>query len=285
MIVEFPTPRTNRPLTDDEMKAIGLMFWQANILARRTLAQWSLRKKKPSQDEMINLAATLHGAEATAEEIMTSPPGDGHRAINWMKVIVKQIEQLNPLPRCFMTELDPVMTKRVRPTFLKEWRKHRKLTLEVASRRAGMTAGNLSAMERGTQGTTQAGLEALAQAYECEAGQLLSTNPIWRDQNVTEERKQSRRPHFIPVWAERRNLIQTEIANLTGADKSVVSRWYSGATPSEEWQTKLAELFGCNRQSLFRHPDEDWLVNFFHNRTNDEVERMKRMPEAAFPPK
>ena len=71
-----------------------------------------------------------------------------------------------------MTELDPVMTKRVRrPTFLKEWRKHRKLTLEVASQRAGMTAGNLSAMERGAQGYTQAGLEALARVYECEPGQ------------------------------------------------------------------------------------------------------------------
>ena len=95
MIIEFPKQRANRLLTDDEMKAIGLMFWQANILARRTLAQWSVRDKKPTQDEIFNLAATLHGAETTAEEIMTSPPGDGHRAINWMKVIVDQIEQLD----------------------------------------------------------------------------------------------------------------------------------------------------------------------------------------------
>ena len=103
------------------------------------------------------------------------------------------------------------------PTFLKEWRKHRKLTLEAASQRAGMTAGNLSAMERGTQGYTQAGLEALSQVYECEPGQLLSTHP--------------------------------------------------------------------NLHDHFRHPDEDWLVRFFHDRTSDEIERMKRMLEAGFPPK
>ncbi len=69
-----------------------------------------------------------------------------------------------------------------------------------------------------------------------------------------------------------------------GADKSVISRWYGGATPGEEWQTKLADLFGCDREGLFRHPDEDWLTKFFRNRSKEEVERMKKMLEAAFPP-
>jgi hypothetical protein len=102
---------------------------------------------------------------------------------------------------------------------------------------------------------------------------------------MTDERRQPRRPHFIPEWAERRNLIQAELANLIGADKGVISRWYSGTTPGVEWQTKLAALFGCNREGLFRHPDEDWLVGFFVDRTSDEVERMKTMLVAAFPPK
>ena len=97
--------------------------------------------------------------------------------------------------------------------------------------------------------------------------------------------RQPRRPHFIPEWAERQNLIQKELANLSGADKGLVSKWYSGTTPGMEWQTKLAEVFGCDREGLFRHPDEDWLVRFFHDRTNDEVARMKSMLEAAFPSK
>ena len=34
-----------------------------------------------------------------------------------------------------------------------------------------------------------------------------------------------------------------------------------------------------------RHADEDWLTKFFGDRSADEVERMKKMLEAAFPPK
>ena len=68
-----------------------------------------------------------------------------------------------------------------RQTFFKEWRKHRGLTLEQAAERADMTAGNLSAMERGAQGYTQAGLEALADAYACDPGQLLTVDPTQGD--------------------------------------------------------------------------------------------------------
>ena len=70
-----------------------------------------------------------------------------------------------------------------------------------------------------------------------------------------------------------------------GADKSIISRWYAGATPGEEWQTKLADLFGYDREGLFRHPDEEWLTKFFRNRSANDVQRMKTMLEAAFPPK
>jgi transcriptional regulator with XRE-family HTH domain len=82
------------------------------------------------------------------------------------------------------------MTKKVIPrfkarvrrrTFFKEWRKHRRLTLEQAAERADMTAGNLSAMERGAQGYTQAGLESLAEAYGCDPGQLLTVDPTKDD--------------------------------------------------------------------------------------------------------
>ena len=94
-VVEFPKKKANqRVINEDEMKAIGMMFWQANILARRTLAGWSLRKKKPTQDELFNLAQILHSAETAAEEIVTSPPSDGQKAIEWMKVITDEIERI-----------------------------------------------------------------------------------------------------------------------------------------------------------------------------------------------
>ena len=62
-------------------------------------------------------------------------------------------------------------------TYFREWRKHRHLTLERAAEAAHMTAGNLSAMERGVQGYTQAGLEALAEAYSCDPAHLLMVDP------------------------------------------------------------------------------------------------------------
>jgi hypothetical protein len=67
------------------------------------------------------------------------------------------------------------------PNYFRQWRKYRRMTLEMAGELAGMTAGNISAMERGTQNYTQNGLEALARAYNCLPAQLLMVDPINSD--------------------------------------------------------------------------------------------------------
>ena len=95
--------------------------------------------------------------------------------------------------------------------------------------------------------------------------------------------KQPRRPHYIQEWAEKRGMRQVDLVNALGVQKSLVSRWYSGASPSVQWQQALAELFQCEVEALFRHPDEDWLTRFFHERSADEIERMRALLEAAFP--
>lgn len=98
--------------------------------------------------------------------------------------------------------------------------------------------------------------------------------------------KQPNRPHYIPEWAERRKLKQADIARQLDADKSVVSRWFDGATPSPDYQVRLAALLvgdAESSESLFRHPDDDWIVKFFRDRSADEVERIKATLEAAFP--
>ena len=95
--------------------------------------------------------------------------------------------------------------------------------------------------------------------------------------------KQGRRPHFIPQWAEHRHLDQKDIVHELGVDKGVVSRWFSGSTPSLRYQEALAGLFGTEREGIFRHPDEDWLASFFAGRRRDEVDRIKATLEAAFP--
>lgn len=97
--------------------------------------------------------------------------------------------------------------------------------------------------------------------------------------------RQPNRPHFIAEWAELRNMRQTDLARELNADKSVISRWFKGATPSAEWQEKLAALFGCDRESLFRHPSEDWIKRFFEGRSQEEIMRIQATLEAAFPRK
>jgi transcriptional regulator with XRE-family HTH domain len=88
-----------------------------------------------------------------------------------------------------------------RRTFFKEWRKYRGLTLEEAAERSGMTAGNISAMERGAQGYTQDGLEALALAYSTEPGLLLNADPAKDDAilSIWERAKPAERTMIVEV--------------------------------------------------------------------------------------
>jgi hypothetical protein len=100
--------------------------------------------------------------------------------------------------------------------------------------------------------------------------------------------KQPRRPHFIREWAEKCGFEdQVDLVEALEADKSVVSRWYAGASPGEEWQHKLAALFGHEGEPeiIFRHPDDDWLGRWLRGRSEDEISRAKQLLETAFPSK
>lgn len=105
--------------------------------------------------------------------------------------------------------------------------------------------------------------------------------------NVTQihRSKQPNRPHHVPDWAEMRGFKQADLVRELGVDKSVVSRWYSGSTPTLHWQERLAELFHTEREALFRSPDDDWMRRFFEERTREEIERIKATLETAFPRK
>ncbi len=64
-----------------------------------------------------------------------------------------------------------------RPTFIRDWRKWRDLTLERLADRVGVSTGALSQLERGEVGYTQPMLEALAEALNCEPADLLTYSP------------------------------------------------------------------------------------------------------------
>jgi transcriptional regulator with XRE-family HTH domain len=70
-----------------------------------------------------------------------------------------------------------------RRTFIREWRKHRQLTLEqLSSRLEELGQGDLgpsalSMLERGQRAYTQQSLEALANALQTDVASLLMRNP------------------------------------------------------------------------------------------------------------
>lgn len=76
------------------------------------------------------------------------------------------------------------MSERVIPRFkerprfyFKEWRKYRGLTQEELAGRIESTASSISQLETGKQGFTDSTLVAIADALNCEPGDLLSANP------------------------------------------------------------------------------------------------------------
>ena len=114
-----------------------------------------------------------------------------------------------PAPR--KTIVKPRFKEVIRPRkqFFREWRKHREMTLEQAAPLANMTAGNLSAMERGTQGYTPDGLEALAQVYRTSPGWLLEVNPL------------DDRHGFLTIWDKADD---TQRETITDLAQTVVKR-------------------------------------------------------------
>lgn len=97
-----------------------------------------------------------------------------------------------------------------------------------------------------------------------------------------EKARQPRRPHFIPQWAATRGLKKADLARALDTDKSLISRWYNGSSPSLPWQQKLASYFGVSRESLFRDPDEDWIHGVMADRSPEERARIRATIEAAF---
>jgi len=72
----------------------------------------------------------------------------------------------------------PAVRRRI---FLKQWREFRGLTQEQLADRVGWSVGNVSQLERGLQGYSQEGLEALAEALQCDPGQILTVDPTGDD--------------------------------------------------------------------------------------------------------
>lgn len=104
---------------------------------------------------------------------------------------------------------------------------------------------------------------------------MSNISPIHQD-------KAPHRLHFIPEWAEKRNLSQADIVRELDADKGLVSRWFAGTLPKQEYLERLAALFRTDVNGLFHHPDDDWLAKFFRDKTEEQKERAIDMLKLLF---
>lgn len=102
------------------------------------------------------------------------------------------------MARRVLSRLKPRQRRRI---FVKEWRNYRGLTQEQLAERVGMSKGNISQLEQGVQGYSQEGLEAIAEALQCDPGQLLNVDPsrddaIW---SIWERAKEGERRMIVEV--------------------------------------------------------------------------------------
>lgn len=75
-------------------------------------------------------------------------------------------------------------------------------------------------------------------------------------------------------------------SDLQQIDKSQVYRWLKGQLPHPPMQKRIADALGLDAPTdLLRHPDDDWLAKFFRDRDSEEIERIKKTLESAFPRK
>lgn len=91
--------------------------------------------------------------------------------------------------------------------------------------------------------------------------------------------------HFISEWAEKRGLRQRDVVSELGIDKGLVSKWFNkGVLPGPDYLERLAALFETDVHGLFRHPDDDWLAQFFRDKTEEQKEKAIQMLKIMFEP-
>jgi transcriptional regulator with XRE-family HTH domain len=88
-----------------------------------------------------------------------------------------------------------------RPTFIRQWRHHRGLTLQKLADRLDMVPSHFSMLERGDRGYTQTTLEAVASALRTDVTSLLMRDPsdpddIW---SIWDQAKPAQRKKIMEV--------------------------------------------------------------------------------------
>ena len=90
--------------------------------------------------------------------------------------------------------------------------------------------------------------------------------------------------HYIPQWADHRDVTRAQIARDLGVQKSTVTRWFKGTMPRDDHLRILADYLECPEvKSLFRHPNDDWFAREFRRLSEKKKQELKLIIELAQP--
>ena len=101
--------------------------------------------------------------------------------------------------------LNGAMPRAFRKTLIRNWRKHRNLTLEQMADALDMSASHLSMLERGKRGYTQETLERIAAVLKTDTGSLLTVDPLSEPYSMW------------TVWAEAKPAQKRQIVEIAKA--------------------------------------------------------------------
>ena len=93
------TNDNQRKPTDAEVRSAFELLFHANMYARRTAVEWSLRKNKPTKDELLTLANDLMAAEEAIMDMFKRPPGDGSSLTNSVRFFAVRNAELTERDR------------------------------------------------------------------------------------------------------------------------------------------------------------------------------------------
>lgn len=122
--------------------------------------------------------------------------------------------------------VEPPKPKQIKPRrevthCIRAWRQYRGLTMQQLSAKAGLTASFISQLELGRSSYTQATLEKLADALDCELWQLLGHDP---EVPLIEFAMRKQMAWLEDAKEEKRAEVLTLIAGLASAIESTFNR-------------------------------------------------------------
>lgn len=98
--------------------------------------------------------------------------------------------------------------------------------------------------------------------------------------------KYGTKTQYLSEWGEKRRIRQIDLVEITGIDKSLISKWWkkrNSPTKPTHIEALAKALNLADPEAIFRHPDEEWILNFFKLATREEILKAQEVLKVMFP--